>query len=90
MKAFKVEVEGIDWVIFAHNYDHAAAVFAVNYYNTRESVPPDFVISEYKPFDPTEAKHLKDACDRYIPGVGEYDPDVGWEIVDYPFDRDPS
>lgn len=91
MQVFKVEVPGLEpTTVFAADYDHAAAVFTTAFYATRESMPDHFQITRLPWGESDEDRHMREALDRHVSGIGEYNPERGWTIDMPAFDPDPD
>lgn len=82
MRAYRIQVAGIeDTIVFAGNMEHAAEIFVTQWYATRESTPPNFLIGRLQGAANMEERiHLEEALLWGMAGFARYIPDVGWHI----------
>lgn len=83
VRAYRCETnEDFQATIFAHSFDEAATFFCVHHDTILARMPTEFTISIVKrPKPGFHRRHLKEALDRGVSGVGLYLAGRGWTVV---------
>jgi hypothetical protein len=83
MKAFEVAtIEGFEATIFAASVDEAANLFCTHHERYMGRMPPKFIVEAMRrPRAGMKRRHLAEAIERGLPGVGYYLAGRGWSVI---------